>query len=1675
MRRRLRVLLCWVATIMVCGLAVGRLTAAVSSRTYLLMLALGAPGPTATVPYGATVTLSPSFRFGSGVIKDGGNAVIVPSAVSGTGYPVGPLTSSQTYTLFVTNPAGDTVTGGVSVTVLQPSISQIAPSGLTLTTGHQTTYSASVSGAVDTVVIWSVDGIAGGNAAVGTISSGGVYTAGTTVGTHTIGATAEANGTANSTTAVTVVAAPTASITASTVSPLYGATDVSVTPVFANATSVSVGSYQGGNNISSAPASGVAIPVMGGGFTTTMTYWVRATNQAGDSIDASVVITPKAVTVGALATGSTQATVGAYVSYVVPAVTGAVNSSVTWWASGGTFSNIGSAAGSRVYWRAPMTAGTYSIHATAADNVTYSSATVTVVPHQTIASFSAADATVPYGGSTTLTGSWANGRGVIYPGGLLPSSGSPIGTGALTSSTSFTLYVDPTSPYSDLVPNGDGEDGNSTSGYPSALLVNDPANAHSGSWVRELVVPSGYVLQRAGDWTPANPGDPVRWCMWAKSSAAWSGNGVGLYIAWTDAAGNYLSGQYVSSGFVPTTTYQWYYVAGVVPAGAAGFYTTYEWSVSGGDVGKTLYVDDLWLSFEPTASTTVNVSTVSVAAGANFTGGYVTRGKTVTMSASVSGAANSNVSWSAGGGSFSVNPSASGANTIWTPPATNGAYNVWATSVADGSKNVQRTYTVVDPATASLVASTTAPTYGSVVTLTPTFSGGTAVLGTSQGASDISTNATSGATYKTAPVTGAIGFWLRVTNQAGDYVDSYSGTVTPQSVSVSPINPGNPSVTVGKTLTLSAQALGSSDLGVDWFVNGVAGGNSGVGTMSGANLAPNPSFDTVNSGRDTGADAWGIYNNTPTQEPATAARIASGGVDGGAFVRVSWSANNTSTKGVLTLGDWGPGNGVAGGWKPYTSYRVTWWARGSGSNLGGWMAMAWNAAPANTTRIKDQGLGATWQQWETVITTEGTPEGNGHLYIYLGSNSNGTLDIDKVSVREVGNYVPNSDFSAGVYLYWIVSNYTPGWNVSIGVNLNSSWQVSGLNTAWVHENNGPVATPNTYYDYVSQLVPVTQGVTYRSSVFTGAHRCTVLSYIFWYDSGGGWAGASYTSDPISANNQEASGGSDLNGYKWIRSEGMPPSNAAYARFAIRKLDTAAGQADSWMFLTLPKFEAIGGTGTYTAPTTPGTYTVKAVSDLAPSANAVTTVNVVAAPTASISASATNPLYGQTVSVTPTFVGSNAVVGTGDGTNFFGTSDISSNATSGAAINVGAATATKTYYLRAWNAAGDNADASVTVTPQTVSISPISGGGGYTSVAYSRAMNATVSGAANGNVNWSASGGSFSPTTTGSGANTTWYAPSTPGVYTIYATSAATGAQTSTTITVVALPTASLTASPASPLYGAASGVTASFTGAASEVLGSYQGGANWNGGPLSSGTYYQVTGSTTSSYTAWLRVTNAAGQYADASAPVSPQTVTIAKGNGVASGSINTGYSFSATVSGAANSTVTWSASGGSFSSTSTGSGVNTTWTAPSSAGSYTVTATTAATGATTSWPVTVSGGAGTVSSFTATLVSDAAVSLYDGCSGSNAGNAYPTRDSVTVTGAFTSAELSRWNGSSYVVMATTSATNTCTWNWSVTADQGSCISPEFIDQAVYGKGTVWRVRTYGSGGWSSYVNVTEN
>jgi hypothetical protein len=99
----------------------------------------------------------------------------------------GPLTAGTTFSLACSGAGGISSLASVSIGIGQVTVS---PAVAAITQAQTQQYTATVSGGG--AVTWTVDGVAGGNATVGTIGPSGLYAPGTAPGAHTLVATSVA-------------------------------------------------------------------------------------------------------------------------------------------------------------------------------------------------------------------------------------------------------------------------------------------------------------------------------------------------------------------------------------------------------------------------------------------------------------------------------------------------------------------------------------------------------------------------------------------------------------------------------------------------------------------------------------------------------------------------------------------------------------------------------------------------------------------------------------------------------------------------------------------------------------------------------------------------------------------------------------------------------------------------------------------------------------------------------------------------------------------------------------------------------------------------------------------------------------------------------------------------------------------------------------------------------------------------------------------------------------------------------------------------------------------------------------------------------------------------------------------------------------------------------------------
>ncbi len=197
--------------------------------------------------------------------------------------------------------------------------------------------------------------------------------------------------------------------------------------------------------------------------------------------------------------------------------------------------------------------------------------------------------------------------------------------------------------------------------------------------------------------------------------------------------------------------------------------------------------------------------------------------------------------------------------------------------------------------------------------------------------------------------------------------------------------------------------------------------------------------------------------------------------------------------------------------------------------------------------------------------------------VIFGSGTN--LDKSRINANFGTNLMYNGDFSCGLDGWSLAGSSGPAVS-GMGVNLSGGdWWMSltpnlpGANIFWASQSdayrNSSLSDGTHYYEFYSLKVPVVAGRNYIVSAITGAHRCSVNVFMFFYNSSDQLLSASSgagSPSGVSANPSEYSGGKTLAGYKRIYSSGVAPAGAAYCRVMLRKFATVAGSSDSYMFV-----------------------------------------------------------------------------------------------------------------------------------------------------------------------------------------------------------------------------------------------------------------------------------------------------------------------------------------------------------------------------------------------------------------------------------------------------------------------------------------------------------------------------
>ena len=248
----------------------------------------------------------------------------------------------------------------------------------------------------------------------------------------------------------------------------------------------------------------------------------------------------------------------------------------------------------------------------------------------------------------------------------------------------------------------------------------------------------------------------------------------------------------------------------------------------------------------------------------------------------------------------------------------------------------------------------------------------------------------------------------------------------------------------------------------------------------------------------------------------------------------------------------------------------------------GYLSGAGNSAQIANSKVYENPA-SNWLNGNITVNATGYLTGAGSV-----------VQVANTALPTGTNLVYNPDFSNGPaaandgWLWWTISNgIAPNTDATWGKNLGTDWYLSpwsgkGTDVAYLHQPNRKGDT-SYYIEITSAPIPVAPYTKYISSGYTGAHRCRVAVFAYFYDAAGNPIGHSYGG--ASANNEEMAGGNTLQTFKRVYGEYTTPANVAFARLMLRKYDTAVGHTDSWMFVTKVQLEAVGSTCSVPGPWT----------------------------------------------------------------------------------------------------------------------------------------------------------------------------------------------------------------------------------------------------------------------------------------------------------------------------------------------------------------------------------------------------------------------------------------------------------------------------------------------------------
>ncbi|MBI3405537.1 MAG: DUF4091 domain-containing protein, partial [Acidobacteria bacterium] len=771
-----------------------------------------------------------------------------------------------TVTVTATSVADPTKTGTASVTLNATITVSVLPNAPTIALSASQPFAATVVGSANTAVNWSVDGIPGGNAAVGTINAAGTYTAPSSLAVtqnFTITASSQANPASTGSATVTVnvpvvvtVGPGTANVT-NNLTTQFSATVTGTANTAVNWTLSGAGCAGATCGTISAAGLYTAPAAVPAPATVTVTAASQA-NPASTGTATVTVLAPIAVSVSPV---NPTIITGALQPFTATVTGGTGNTAVTWTVNGisGGNSTVGTidAAGNYTAPISVPTPNTVTIRATSvADPTKSGSTTATINPPVAVTiSPSGVSLNAPGGAQTfvaTVTGT--GNTAVTWSVQGIPGGNATFGTIDAAGNYAAPAVVPGTNPVT-----------------VTATSVADNTKSSSASvtlsaTISVSVSPTGATLQVGATqtFTATVTG--------AAPTITWLVNGVpggNATVGTITVGGFFTAPATVPAGGTVTVTAQ----QDATHSASATVTITPVISVSvapcaGATCGTISATGSYTAPAAVPSPATVTVTATSVADNTKSGTATVTVQPGVTVSvnpptatlvpngpqtftATVTGTGNTVVTWSVNGvngGNSSVGTiTAGGAYTAPASVPTPNTVTVTATSQADPTKSANATVTInaaiavsVTPASVSL---TNNPQGTRQFTATVTGTANTAVTWTLSGAGCAGAacgTITAGGLY-TAPALVPVPASVTVTaTSSADPTKTGTATVTLTTTITVSVTPPAPSIGLSATQLFTATVVGSANTAVNWSVNGIAGGNAAVGTISAAGLYTAP-------------------------------------------------------------------------------------------------------------------------------------------------------------------------------------------------------------------------------------------------------------------------------------------------------------------------------------------------------------------------------------------------------------------------------------------------------------------------------------------------------------------------------------------------------------------------------------------------------------------------------------------------------------------------------------------------------------------------------------------------------------------------------------------------------------------------------------------------------------------